>query len=123
MINIHENFQKQLGRAKFTLVNPVTGPGKGVHFTDVAGLTEAKQEVMEFVDYLKNPERYRKLGAKVRHSYSLIFFFFLTSVRFASLSSFFLVSNVFLKESTTNKIFCSDYSLIIWKCSQKLLLI
>ena len=59
------------------MVNPVTGPGKGVHFTDVAGLTEAKQEVMEFVDYLKNPERYRKLGAKVTYSYSLIFSFLL----------------------------------------------
>ncbi|XP_075229838.1 mitochondrial inner membrane m-AAA protease component paraplegin-like isoform X2 [Lycorma delicatula] len=55
----------QLGRAKFTLVDPLAGQGKGVHFSDVAGLTEAKQEVMEFVDYLKRPERYKNLGAKV----------------------------------------------------------
>ncbi|XP_067004008.2 mitochondrial inner membrane m-AAA protease component paraplegin [Anabrus simplex] len=55
----------QLGRAKFTLVDPLTGPGKGVHFSDVAGLQEAKQEVMEFVDYLKRPEHYKSLGAKV----------------------------------------------------------
>ncbi|KAJ8977741.1 hypothetical protein NQ317_005730 [Molorchus minor] len=55
----------QLGRAKFTLVDPLTGPGKGVHFSDVAGLKEAKQEVMEFVDYLKRPEHYKSLGAKV----------------------------------------------------------
>ncbi|KAJ9575627.1 hypothetical protein L9F63_007561, partial [Diploptera punctata] len=55
----------QLGRAKFTLVDPLTGPGKGVHFADVAGLKEAKQEVMEFVDYLKRPEHYKSLGAKV----------------------------------------------------------
>ncbi|XP_049811983.1 paraplegin [Schistocerca nitens] len=55
----------QLGRAKFTLVDPMTGPGKGVHFSDVAGLQEAKIEVMEFVDYLKRPEHYRRLGAKV----------------------------------------------------------
>jgi len=47
------------------LVDPLTGPGKGVHFSDVAGLKEAKQEVTEFVDYLKHPERYRSLGAKV----------------------------------------------------------
>ncbi|CAH1983503.1 unnamed protein product [Acanthoscelides obtectus] len=55
----------QLGRAKFTLIDPLTGPGKGVHFSDVAGLREAKLEVMEFVDYLKKPERYKMLGAKV----------------------------------------------------------
>jgi spastic paraplegia protein 7 len=47
------------------LVDPLTGPGKGVHFSDVAGLKEAKQEVTEFVDYLKQPERYKSLGAKV----------------------------------------------------------
>ncbi|RZB38711.1 paraplegin, partial [Asbolus verrucosus] len=55
----------QLGRAKFTLIDPLTGPGKGVHFSDVAGLREAKLEVMEFIDYLKRPEHFKSLGAKV----------------------------------------------------------
>ncbi|XP_046678574.1 paraplegin [Homalodisca vitripennis] len=59
------DYFSQMGRAKFTLVDPVAGSGKGVRFSDVAGLIEAKQEVMEFVDYLKRPEFYRNLGAKV----------------------------------------------------------
>ncbi|EMG51108.1 respiratory chain complexes assembly protein, putative [Candida maltosa Xu316] len=34
-------------------------------FKDVAGMEEAKLEVMEFVKFLQNPEKYEKLGAKI----------------------------------------------------------
>ncbi|HUP88307.1 MAG TPA: ATP-dependent zinc metalloprotease FtsH, partial [Longimicrobiales bacterium] len=39
--------------------------GTGILFTDVAGADEAKQELMEVVEFLKTPEKFAKLGAKI----------------------------------------------------------
>ena len=39
--------------------------GKKVTFKDVAGLYGAKEEVMEIVDFLKNPKKYTALGGKI----------------------------------------------------------
>ncbi len=36
-----------------------------INFEDVAGIDEAKEELTEIVDFLKNPEKYLKLGARI----------------------------------------------------------
>jgi ATP-dependent metalloprotease FtsH len=41
------------------------GKSTNVTFNDVAGLAEAKEELQEIVDFLKNPKRYTSLGAKI----------------------------------------------------------
>ena len=37
---------------------------QSITFADVAGVDEAKKELVEIVDFLKNPEKYRKIGAR-----------------------------------------------------------
>ena len=41
--------------------------GDKVTFADVAGIDEAKEELTEVVDFLRNPETYRRLGARIPH--------------------------------------------------------
>ena len=52
-----------MGRSRAKLFNKETDVK--VKFNDVAGMDEAKEEVMEFVQFLKEPQRYEKLGAKI----------------------------------------------------------
>jgi cell division protease FtsH len=40
-------------------------PKTGVRFADVAGIDEAKEELMEVVQFLRSPERFRRLGGKI----------------------------------------------------------
>lgn len=50
------------GKARAKLYGP---DKKRVLFTDVAGNEAAKQDLSEVVDFLKNPKKYEKLGAKI----------------------------------------------------------
>jgi cell division protease FtsH len=52
-----------IGKSKATLFDKNTKVN--VTFEDVAGLDEAKEEVMEVVDFLKNPKKYTALGGKI----------------------------------------------------------
>jgi cell division protease FtsH len=54
----------QFGRSRARLYEP---EGERVTFADVAGIDEAKQELLEVVDFLRSPDKYRKLGARVPH--------------------------------------------------------
>ncbi len=49
----------------FSRANVRQQTGKKVTFEDVAGADEEKQELVEIVDYLKNPAKYREIGARV----------------------------------------------------------
>jgi cell division protease FtsH len=52
-----------IGKSKATLFDK--GTKVNITFSDVAGLDEAKVEVMEIVDFLKNPKKYTALGGKI----------------------------------------------------------
>ena len=52
-----------IGKSKATLFDSNTKVN--ITFADVAGLDEAKEEVMEVVDFLKNPKKYTTLGGKI----------------------------------------------------------
>ncbi len=56
------------GKSKARSYNPASSKSKGksvVTFADVAGVDEAKQELQEVVDFLKDGEKYRRIGAKM----------------------------------------------------------
>jgi AFG3 family protein len=52
-----------IGKSRATLFDK--GTKVNITFSDVAGLDEAKVEVMEIVDFLKNPKKYTALGGKI----------------------------------------------------------
>ncbi len=52
-----------IGKSRATLFD--SNANEQITFADVAGLDEAKEEVMEIVDFLKNPKKYTSLGGKI----------------------------------------------------------
>ncbi|TMD14754.1 MAG: ATP-dependent zinc metalloprotease FtsH [Chloroflexi bacterium] len=58
------------GRSRAKLYTP-DSEGK-VTFADVAGIEEAKADLAEVVDFLKTPDKYRKLGATIPHGVLLV---------------------------------------------------
>jgi cell division protease FtsH len=59
-----QNILGAFGRSRARRYEPA---GEPVTFADVAGIDEAKDELSEVVDFLRQPERYRKLGARIPH--------------------------------------------------------
>jgi cell division protease FtsH len=53
------------GRSRATLYKPEGGPR--TTFADVAGIDEVRGEVTEIVDFLRDPDKYRRLGAQIPH--------------------------------------------------------
>ena len=56
----------------FSRANVRQQTGRKVTFNDVAGADEEKQELVEIVDYLKNPAKYREIGARVPRGVLLV---------------------------------------------------
>ena len=54
-----------MGKSKARRYDP--GSAKRTTFADVAGIDDVKDEVMEIVDFLRDPGRYSKLGAQIPH--------------------------------------------------------
>ena len=56
------NFGPDIDKANYQIINP---DKEKTTFEDVAGCDEAKMELTEVVDFLKSPEKYKELGAKI----------------------------------------------------------
>ncbi len=58
-----------MGKSRAKMFMPSTIKEK---FSSVAGAAEAKEELMDVVDFLKNPEKYKRLGAKITRGALLV---------------------------------------------------
>ena len=65
----NSNPLNNFGKARTVLGVP---DGKKVTFADVAGADEEKEELQEVVDFLRNPEKFRQIGARIPHGMLLV---------------------------------------------------
>lgn len=75
MIFFYRNMQGGGGKAMSfgkSRARKFVSDDKNVKFADVAGQEEAKFELQEVVDFLKNPERYHKIGARIPRGVLLV---------------------------------------------------
>ena len=61
------NVQNALGAFGRSRARRYESSGDKVTFADVAGIEEVKDELREVVDFLRNPDKYRKVGARIPH--------------------------------------------------------
>ena len=64
-----QNPLNNFGKARTVLGVP---DGKKVTFADVAGADEEKEELAEVVDFLRNPDKYTQIGARIPHGLLLV---------------------------------------------------
>ncbi len=57
------------GKSRHRMISKDSNP---ITFKDVAGVEEAKEELEEIVDFLKDPSKYTKMGAKIPHGVLLV---------------------------------------------------
>ena len=65
----NNNPLQNFGKARTVLGIP---DGKKVTFADVAGADEEKEELQEVVDFLRNPEKFTQIGARIPHGMLLV---------------------------------------------------
>ena len=67
-INSNGNPMANFGKARTTM----GATGEKITFNDVAGADEEKQELQEIVDFLRNPQKFKEIGARIPHGLLLV---------------------------------------------------